>query len=175
MKIVTSRLQLRPFTEQDINDVFEYCHQKDLGEMAGWDIHKSVVHTEKILSDWITQRRKLAIVCLESGKVIGHISIEADSEEGRKDTRELGFVLNHDYHRQGIMSEAVNAVLDYLFDQGILYVWACCFQNNVASKNLIEKCGFVFQQEGTYRMEYLNRNISSYEYRLSAEQWNNKN
>lgn len=174
MNIVTSRLQLRPFTKQDINDVFEYCSQKGLGEMAGWRVHKSVMQTEIILSDWMMQGRKLAIILLESGKVIGHISIDEDSEEERKDTRELGFVLNRDYHRQGIMSEAVNAVLDYLFNHGILYIWACCFQDNLASKGLIEKSGFVFQQEGTYVSKDFHKRFSSYEYRISAEQWNNK-
>lgn len=171
MNIVTSRLLLRPFAKQDIFDVFEYCSQKGLGEMAGWRVHKSVIQTERVLSDWIMQGHKLAITLLDSGKVIGHISIDEDSEEGRKDTRELGFVLNRNYHRKGIMSEAVNAVLDDLFHHGVLYVWACCFQDNLASKGLIEKCGFAYQQEGTYEAEEFHEKFFSYEYRLSAEQW----
>lgn len=171
MNIVTSRLQLRPFTEQDIDDVFEYCSQEGVGEMAGWSIHKSIVQTKKILSDWILQGRKLAIVWYESGKVIGHISIDEDSEEGRKDTRELGCALNRTYHRQGIMSEAIFAVLDYLFSNDVSYVWACCFQENSASRGMIEKCGFAFQQEGTYHSKELERTFSSYEYRLSKMEW----
>ena len=173
MNIVTSRLQLRPFTEQDLKDVFEYCSQKGVGEMAGWSVHESIEQTEKILSDWVIQGRKLAIVWHESGKVIGHISIDEDSEEGRNDTREFGFVLNRDYHRQGIMSEAINAVLDYLFNHEISYVWACCFQDNLASKRMIEKCGFVFQQEGTYTSKDFDKRLS-YEYRLSSKEWKNK-
>lgn len=30
------------------------------------------------------------------------------------------------------------------------FVYACCFQNNKPSKALIEKCGFTFEQEGSY-------------------------
>lgn len=60
MNIVTSRLLLRPFAKQDIFDVFEYCSQKGLGEMAGWRVHKSVMQTERVLSDWIMQGHKLA-------------------------------------------------------------------------------------------------------------------
>ncbi|WP_124067143.1 GNAT family protein [Clostridium sp. E02] len=171
MKIVTSRLELRPFTEQDINDVFEYCSQEGVGEMAGWHVHKSVVETKKILSEWIANRQKLAIVWYEGGKVIGHISIDEDSEDGREDTSELGCVLNCTFHRKGIMTEAIKAVLDHLFNHGISYVWACCFQNNLASKGMIEKCGFAFQQEGTYYAKSLDKKISSYEFRLSADEW----
>ncbi|MFT4106585.1 MAG: GNAT family protein [Lacrimispora sp.] len=172
MKIMTSRLQLRPFTEQDINDVFEYCSQEGIGEMAGWSVHESAVQTQKVLSGWILEGRKLAIVWYESKKVIGHISIDEDSEEGREDTKELGCVLNRTYQRQGIMTEAINAVLDYLFNHGISYVWACCFQENLASKGMIEKCGFVFKQEGIYDSKDLQKKFSSYEYCLSAEEWN---
>jgi ribosomal-protein-alanine N-acetyltransferase len=174
MNIITSRLQLRPFAEHDINDVFEYCSQEGVGEMAGWHVHESVVQTKKILSDWIRQGRKLAIVWYDSGKVIGHISIDEDSEEKRRDTRELGCVLNREYHRRGIMTEAINGVLNYLFSHEISYVWACCFQENLASKGMIEKCGFVFQQEGTYDSKDLQKKFISYEYRLSAEEWYNK-
>ena len=74
------------------------------------------------ISEWVLQGRKLAIVWHESVKVIGHISIDEDSEEGREDTREFGCALNRVYQRQGIMSEAIIAVLDYLFNHGISYV-----------------------------------------------------
>ncbi len=171
MIILTSRLQLRPFTEQDLNDVFEYCNQVGVGEMAGWPVHESIVQTRSILSEWILQGRKLAIVWRENGKVIGHVSIDEDSEEGREDTRELGCALNRAYQRQGIMSEAIIAILDYLFDHGISYVWACCFQENLASKNMIEKCGFLFQQEGIYHSKELNKIYHSFEYRLSKKEW----
>ncbi len=171
MNIVTERLILRTFKVQDLNDVFEYCSQDGVGEMAGWPAHKSIEQSAKILSKWIQQNKKLAIVWQESGKVIGHISIDEDSEEGREDTRELGFALNCDYHRRGIMSEAIHTVLDYLFNQDIFYVWACCIQENIPSKGLIEKCGFVLQQEGTYYSEGLQKKYSSYEYRLSKEEW----
>lgn len=171
MNIVTERLQLRYFVEQDLNDVFEYCSQDGIGEMAGWPKHESIEQTAEIILEWIRERRRLAIVWCESGKVIGHISIDDDSEEGREDTRELGCALNRDYQRLGIMSEAIQGVLKYLFSQNISYVWACCIQENTASKGLIEKCGFVFQQEGTYYSSGLQKECCSYEYRLSKDEW----
>lgn len=171
MNIITARLHLRPFTEKDLNDVFEYCSQDGVGENAGWAVHESVSQTKQILAKWILEGKKLAIVWCETEKVIGHISIDEDSEERREDTRELGFVLNRTFHRQGIMTEAISTVINYLFEHGISYIWACCFQENLASKGIIEKCGFVFQQEGTYEFKDLHKKCSSYEYRLSVEEW----
>lgn len=171
MNIATERFLLRAFIEQDISDAFEYCSQNDVGEMAGWPAHKSIEQTAQIISKWSLERKKLAIVWLENDKVIGHISIDEDSEEGREDTRELGCALHRDYHRRGIMSEAIKAVLKDLFSHEISYVWACCIQENTASKRMIEKCGFVFQQEGTYYSEGLHKECSSYEYRISKEEW----
>ena len=48
------------------------------------------------------------------------------------------------------MKEAVNAVLKELSRNNIVYVWACCFKENVASEKLIRSMGFEFQKEGTF-------------------------
>lgn len=106
-----------------------------------------------------------------TNKVIGYIAVHEDSEEGRSDTKELGFALNHQYHRQGIMSEVIDSVLDYLFSEDILTVWACCFQYNISSKNLIEKIGFEFIQEGKFYSDSFKKEIPSYEYRMSKDSW----
>lgn len=172
MNIICDRIEIRPFAPSDLTDVHEYCSQPGVGENAGWKAHSSLAETESVLSEWIEQGCKNAIVLSETGKVIGHISVDPDSEEEREDTRELGFVLNRDYHRKGIMTEAVNAILGQLFGSGeIKYVWACCFQDNAASKALIGKCGFRLIQEGTYYAPLLEREFRSYEYRMSKREW----
>lgn len=170
MELTTERLTIRPFRSEDVNDVYEYCAQSGVGENAGWPAHESIQQTSQILMDWMNSGYKHAIVWRENGKVIGHIAIDPDSEENRTDTRELGCALNKDYQRRGIMTEAIQATVDYLFQNGIEYVWACCFQSNTPSKKMIEKCGFIFQQESTYCSEELHRTFSSYEYRLSKSE-----
>lgn len=171
MKIETERLTIRPFTEKDTDDVYEYCAQAGIGEGAGWPARESREQTSEILAGWIQDGYKYAIVWRETGKVIGHIAADPDSEEGRADTRELGCALNQKFHRQGIMTEAVRAMADTLFQDGIAYLWACCFQHNIPSKGMIEKCGFLFQQEGSYVSEVLCKTFASYEYRLSKNEW----
>lgn len=156
----------------DLQDVYEYCSQPGIGVSAGWSAHKSIQETADILNSWITEECKHAIVLKGKGKVIGHISIDADSEEKRSDTREIGCALNEGYHRQGIMTEAIKATVNSLFQvEQIQYIWACCFQNNIASKGMIEKCGFIFQQEGIFDSKSLNKKFASYEYRISKNEW----
>ena len=174
MDIETERLLLRNFTTEDLDDVFEYCSQKDIGEMAGWSVHKSKDDTVKMLNDWILNKNQLALVWKENGKVIGHIAINEDSEEGRADTKELGCALNRDFQRRGIMSEAIQTVVDFLFDRDIAFIWACCFQDNVASKGMIEKCGFSLHQEGTFHSKSLDRVFKSYEYCITRDEWFHK-
>jgi len=64
------------------------------------------------------------------------------------------------------MSEAVKAVLKELENEGITYVWACCFKGNEASERLIRKMGFEFQKEGTFEAQN-DRTYESYEFRMT--------
>jgi len=83
----------------------------------------------------------------------------------------LGFVLNRNYQNHGIMTEVIYHILDYLFSNDIEYVYVCCFQNNKPSKQLIEKCGFAFEQEGSFFAESLDKSFKSFEYAYSRNDW----
>lgn len=170
----TVRVYLRNFCQQDLDDMYEFCSQPEI-ETVGWSAHKSIDETKKVLEQWILNENIFAVVYKKENKVIGYIAIHEDSEEGRLDTKELGFALNNQYRRQGIMSEVIRCILDYLFSEDILYVWACCFQDNISSKNLIEKIGFAFMQEGVFFSESFKRELPSYEYRMSKSDWITKN
>lgn len=166
----TARVRLRNFCQQDLDDVHIFCSQPEI-ETVGWRAHKSIEETGKVLEQWAANENIFALVHKADNRVIGFIAVHEDSEEGRPDTRELGFALNTQYRRQGIMSEVIHAVLDHLFSKEISYVWACCIQENIASKCLIEKMGFAFMQEGVYFSESFQKEFPSYEYRMSKSDW----
>lgn len=171
----TERVILRNFEEKDLRDLHEYCSQEGVGEMAGWRHHENMESSEKVLKCNIENKDKYAIELKENHKVIGHIAIDEDSEEGRADTKELGFALNKNYQGKGIMSEVVKEILKYLFSRGdIENVYACCFQENKASKALIEKCGFTLAQEGTFYSESLDKTFKSYEYLYERKNWKDR-
>lgn len=171
MILETERLRLRNFNAADLEDTFAYCCQADVGEMAGWPAHGSRDETAKHLAQWSQNPNRYAIVLKENQRVIGHISLDEDSEEGRADTRELGCALNRDYQRRGLMTEAMRVLITEAFKGGIEYIWACCFQQNTPSKRLIEACGFQFQQDGMFYAKGLDQTFSSYEYRITCAEW----
>lgn len=162
--ITAKSIFLRNFAKSDLRDLHDYSSQVGVGQSAGWPHHESLGQSAKMLNDFIKNKNQFAIVYKTDHKVIGHIGIHEDSENGRPDTKELGYVLNRNYWNRGIMTEAINAVLEKLFSNGIQYVYACCFQDNLASKHLIEKCGFEFEQEGTYYAEPLDKTFRTFEY-----------
>jgi ribosomal-protein-alanine N-acetyltransferase len=117
--------------------------------MAGWAHHETMEKTQEILNGFIEEDKTFAIVFRDNGKVIGSLGIEKYGREealtefeGYKG-RELGFVLSKDYWNKGLATEAVGAVISYLFNSMNLDFLICGHYNfNTRSKRVQEKCGF---------------------------------
>lgn len=150
----TIRLTLRPFKEDDIYDFYEYAKVEGVGEMAGWSHHKNISESGKILSLFIRNKNQFAIVY--NNKVIGSIGIEKYREDlfpelKDKEGREIGYVLSKDYWGQGIMTEAIDKVIEYLFKEVKLdFLTVSHFVKNNRSKRVIEKLGFTYSKEFIY-------------------------
>ena len=68
----------------------------------------------------------------------------------------MGYWIGERFSRQGLMSEAVGAVVEFAFEELALHrVEAACLPNNDASRSLLLKVGF--RQEG-YARQYLRIN-----------------
>ena len=144
--LTTDRLILRPWLESDLADFHEYASVDGVGQMAGWAPHRDMEESRQILSRFIAGKRTFALE--HNGKVIGSLGIEHYNENfypefDRLRVREIGYVLSKDYWGQGLMPEAVRAVIGYLFDTVRLdCVMAGHFDWNLQSRRVIEKCGF---------------------------------
>ena len=148
--IQTERLLLRPFCLADLEDLYEYASQNGTGERAGWTHHTCIEESQRILNNFIAEDKTLAIVYKQNNKVIGSIGVD---EYGLEDKltefdgllgREIGFVLSRDYWGKGLMTEAVKAVIDRLFNVENLDFLTCGhYDYNVQSKRVQQKCGFV--------------------------------
>ena len=148
-QIETERLVLRPFIESDLDDFYEYASVEGVGEMAGWYHHESIEESTEILDMFINEDKTFAICLKENGKVIGSLGIEKYGLEEKLTEfdgyrgREIGFVLGKDYWGRGLMPEAVNSVINYLFNDLDYDFLLCGYYNfNIQSKKVQEKCGF---------------------------------
>lgn len=154
----TDRLLLRPWKNDDLADFFEYASVDGVGEMAGWSHHKSIEETRTILDLFIREKKTFAVEY--NGKVIGSLGIEKYDEKELPEFesrlgREIGFVLSKDYWGNGYMQEAVNAVIDFLFNNvGLDFIICCHFAENVQSKRVQEKCRFKYYKNRKFKTGY---------------------
>ncbi|HLR35211.1 MAG TPA: GNAT family protein [Tissierellales bacterium] len=151
MKVLeTERLILRAWGLEDIDDFFEYAKDPDVGPNAGWKPHESKEESLAILENFIEGDEVWAIVDKETGKAIGSIGAHEDDKRRDINAKMIGYVLCQDYWGQGLVPEAVNKVLEYLFNDEKVELVSCYhYPFNKRSKRVIEKCGFKF--EGTLR------------------------
>ena len=147
--IETNRLILRPFKPSDLEDFFEYASVEGVGEMAGWHHHENKQKSQEILNLFINEDKVFAICLKSSGKVIGSLGVEKYGLEEKLTEfngylgREIGYVLSKDYWGNGLMPEAVSAVINYLFNEvGLDFLVCGYFLFNGQSKRVQEKCGF---------------------------------
>lgn len=144
--IKTDRLILRAFNDNDLEDLYAYAKTPGLGEMAGWPHHRSIEDSKEVLERFKKNKDVLAIE--KEGKVIGSLGLHpVDSEFYKefedKKGKEIGFVLSEDFHRQKIMTEAVKALMKYVFeDLGLDYISAGYFRGNFKSRWFQQKLGF---------------------------------
>ena len=71
---------------------------------------------------------------------------------------DVGYVLARSYWGQGLMTEAMQALVAWCFANGVVRVWATCDLDNTASARVLEKCGFA--REGILRAWLVHPNVS---------------
>lgn len=156
--LTSDRLTLRPWRETDLSDFYEYARVDGVGQMAGWTPHRNIEESETILSGFIKGKHCFALEY--HGKVIGSFGIEEYKEEDYPELnnlqgREIGYVLSKEYWGKGLMPEAVQTVITYLFETVKLdFILVGHFDWNRQSKRVIEKCGFTYIKTVSYQTYY---------------------
>lgn len=136
MRIETERLVLRIFTETDYDDLYEFLSQLRDNEFEGYPGITYETGREH-LKYRVNSEEFYAIVLKETGKVIGNIYY------GKRDfeAREIGYIVNQNFRRKGYALEAITAVIDNAFANGVHRVFAECDPRNECSWKLLERAG----------------------------------
>lgn len=156
--IKTERLTLRAWKKTDLDDFFEYASVDGVGQMAGWTPHKSKEESSIILGHFIDGKHTFALEY--NGRVIGSLGLEAYKEEHYPELAtlygcEIGYVLSKDYWGNGLMTEAVKAVIEYLFSvENLDFILVGHFDHNKRSARVIEKCGFKYIKTIPYETRF---------------------
>lgn len=150
----TPRLVLRPFVREDAQAMFDnWASDPAVTKFLSWPTYRNVEDAHSILNIWLESYGKpdfyqWAIVLKELEQPIGSISVV--SFDDRVDTAEIGYCIGRSWWGQGIMPEALSAVIAYLFDEvDMQRIEAGHDPNNPASGAVLRKCGL--QYEGILR------------------------
>lgn len=144
--LVTKRLILRDLKYSDVEDFYNYAKKPNIGPSAGWKPHESIEESMRIIRMMISENEVWAVTLKESDRVIGTIGLHVRNfDNAISNQKEIGYVLDDTYWGQGLMVEAVDAVLKYAFMDLELDKVLCGHSvANIQSKRVVEKSNFIY-------------------------------
>jgi ribosomal-protein-alanine N-acetyltransferase len=144
--IETIRLILRRFTPDDAYDMFtNWASDPEAVKFLPWGPHESIEVTQRRIRNWTDSYKfdntYIWAICLKrTNHVIGSISAEILNDPGK--SCEVGYCLGRQFWRQGIMTEALRAVMHFLFYEiGYERITARHDILNAASGRVMQKVG----------------------------------
>ncbi|MDO5520975.1 MAG: GNAT family protein [bacterium] len=135
--IETERLLLRNFKEEDYDDLYEFLSQRKDEVFEGYP-GITYENGKEHLAYRLANDDFIAIELKKNHKIIGNVYFGSRDFEAK----ELGYIVNKEYQRKGYASEAIQAVLDHGFSEGVHRVFAECSPKNECSWGLLEHLQF---------------------------------
>ena len=152
--IETSRLILRRAIREDAEPMFRnWASDPEVTKYLTWPTHSNTTVSEMVIGSWLQEYERdnyyqWMIVLKEIGEPIGSISVVRQND--RVEEAEIGYCIGSRWWHQGITTEALTAVIEYLFiEVGMNRVAARHDPNNPHSGGVMRKCGLKY--EGTHR------------------------
>ena len=169
-RIKGKKVLLREFELKDASDLYNnWGTDSDVSKYMLWKNYKSIDDAINSINYYIEcyknedPFRQYAIEY--DNHVIGSINIVISKKHH---TGEIAYCLSKKYWRMGLMSDAINSLTKYYFDKyDLVRISAEAIEPNVASRKLLEKCGFSL--EGILRKKYYcktNKNEDAYVYAI---------
>ena len=144
----TSRLILRPWREEDANDLYTYASDPEVGPPAGWPPHTSAENSHEIIRTVLSAPDTFAVCLKENGKPVGSIGFHRNDLAEDDDEYELGYWIGKPYWGQGLIPEAAREMLRCAFeDLKMSRIWCGYYDGNEKSRRVQEKLGFVYQRK----------------------------
>lgn len=151
----TRRLILRKYKTTDAEAMYRnWASDDEVTKFLTWPTHSSVEVSKQVVEEWVKEyinedTYHWAITVKENGdEPIGDIAVVSIKDNAS--VAHIGYCIGKAWWNKGIMSEALGAVRDYLFDiVGVNRIEARHDSNNPNSGKVMRKCGMKY--EGTLR------------------------
>ena len=150
----TGRLILRQFTLDDAPAMHaNWASDPEVTKFLTWPVHPNADVSRMVLESWVKayddpQYYQWAIELKKIGQPIGSISVVGQNEQ--TEMLHIGYCIGRSWWHKGIMTEALRAVMDFLFDEvGANRLESRHDPRNPHSGAVMKKCGMKY--EGTMR------------------------
>ncbi len=152
-KLMTDRIILRPFTQNDLEEFYKYRSDKEIARYQLWEPF-SRQEAEEFLNEYKSLEyispgkwNGLALGLKGSSELIGDCAFKILDNEFTQ--AEIGFNLSPQYQKRGLATEAVKRLVDYLFKELKLHrISAITDARNNAAASLLKRIGM--RKEGYF-------------------------
>lgn len=156
--ILTDRLRIGDLTPDDASALFAYHSAEQVARFQSWlpgsvdDARALIVRSASTPFDQNDSWYQLAVRSAATGELVGDLGVHFVADDGHQ--VEIGFTIAPAHQRRGFGSEAVIALLDYLFRVLNKHrVFASVDPRNEASLALLRSIGM--RQEAHFRQSLL--------------------
>jgi [ribosomal protein S5]-alanine N-acetyltransferase len=150
----TSRLTLRPFSADDLDDLSALMANADFMRfsLGVFSREQTAGFLEKVRDrDRAGLPSQFAVIFRENGRLIGYCGFFLQVVDGVEEL-EIGYRLDRSYWGQGIATEAARAVRDHAFaDLQLSRVVSLIHPDNIASRRVAEKNGMISEKATIFR------------------------
>jgi len=156
--IKTERLILRRFKIDDADVMFRnWANDDEVTRFMRWQTHKDVDVSRNIMQEWIESYKEDSSyhwgICLKDGELIGSIGAFVTEIDY---CANIGYCIGRNWWGKGYVSEALKAVIDYMFSNtDIERIEAYHAVRNAASGKVMQNAGMAY--EGLARHKFKSR------------------
>lgn len=165
MKIETERLVITEFDLSMAEDVHKNSLDEDTRRFVPDEVFETVEEAKEtiefLMSCYETGEGPLVYpMLIKGGANIGYVQL-VPIEEGF----EVGYHVAKNYRGQGYATEALLALIQFAkTEKNLDKIYGICVSDNVASKRVLEKCGFKKEYEGAGNYQGENTEIAKYSF-----------
>jgi ribosomal-protein-alanine N-acetyltransferase len=153
-ELQTSRLNLRPFSEGDLDELSALMANADFMRfsLGVFSREQTAGFLEKVRGrDREGLPSQFALIFRAEQKLIGYCGFFLQTVDDMEEL-EIAYRLDSSHWGQGLATEAARAVRDYAFDElQLSRVTSLIHPNNIASRRVAERNGMIPEKETVFR------------------------
>jgi len=163
MRIETERLVVTEFDLSMAESVHKNSLDEDTRRFVPDEVFETVEDAKETIAFLMTvyelgEGPLVYPVLLKDGRNIGYVQL-VPIEEGY----EVGYHIGKEYTNKGYATEALKAFLcEIMPKKELVKVYGICVSENLASKKVLEKSGFIKEYEGVGEYQGESRQIAKY-------------